>query len=241
MIILCPYLCSITSRTIARSVTRCGLARRTSAGSPACARRPGNEPDGATCGCPATSATTSSGRPRSTSRRTTSPTTRPGPDRQRASAPVPPSQPPCGPVRSAAPSAEPLGRCDCVASPPDSLPLPYRRRSPGSAGLRYPVCKSHWPSWPPIPALVPGARCGSGPARQAARGPRPGRPPDGLLGCADLALPWPRPAGHRPRHGGRRVCAEPGHAAGCGGYRGGCVRGWTATRRWRPACARAFI
>jgi hypothetical protein len=176
MIILCPYLCSITSRTGARSVTPCGRARRTSAGSPACARRPGNEPDGATCGCRATPATTSSGRRRSTSRRTTSPTTRPGPDRQQA--PVPPSQPPsCGPVRSASPPAETPSRRDCVASPSDSLPLPYPRRSPGPAGLRYPACNSHRPSWPPIPAPVSGARCGSGPGRRPAPGSARSAPP----------------------------------------------------------------
>jgi hypothetical protein len=41
-----------------------------------------------------------------------------------------------------------------------------------------------------------------------------------------------RKLGHRPRPGRRPVYAERGHAAGVACCRTGCVRGWTATRRW---------
>jgi hypothetical protein len=77
VIILWPCLCSITSRSNARLVTHCCRAKRKPADNPVSAQRHGNEPNGATCGCPAIPVTTSSGKRRSTSRCTTSTTTGP--------------------------------------------------------------------------------------------------------------------------------------------------------------------
>jgi Phosphoesterase family len=89
MIILCRCPCSSTSRSAARSATRCGRARPGSAGNPASAPRRRKEPNAAgawgTCWCPARPATPSAGTPPSTSRRTTSRAARPAPgfaDRQ---------------------------------------------------------------------------------------------------------------------------------------------------------------
>jgi hypothetical protein len=79
MIVFVPAPISNTGPSSARSAIGSGPAWPRSAGSPASAHRAGREPNEAvawaTSGCPAGPAMTSSGRPRSTSRRTISGTT----------------------------------------------------------------------------------------------------------------------------------------------------------------------
>jgi hypothetical protein len=83
MIVSCRCPCSSTSRSAARSATRCGRARPGSAGNPVSARRPRKAPSAAgawgTCSCPARPAMPNSATRRSTSHRTTSGAARPVP------------------------------------------------------------------------------------------------------------------------------------------------------------------